>query len=184
MISGSITNDSYPAKKYILILIMRDNKIHNSFWISLKQSYFIIGFSKLSWLKVYPIVPSLHFPQLVFHFESNILHFRFRFLESQQREGSCERTWSDSQSEREVSTTMGIKLYYTTVTASRDVSRTVLDWKSLSLFWWFTVSVIKAVDHHAKRHRHTQHPVSNSFLLTNSNAHLQPFLFTFWRQHG
>lgn len=33
-----------------------------------------------------------------------------------------------------------------------------------------SVSAIKAADHNGSRRRHTQHPVSNRFLLSNSNA--------------
>lgn len=64
---------------------------------------------------------------------------------------------------------MGIKLYYTTVTASRTVSWVDLFTEFPVTFTFLApwLAVVAVVVDNAGSNRHTQRPISNSFLLTN-----------------
>lgn len=64
---------------------------------------------------------------------------------------------------------MGIKLYYTTVTASRTVSWVALvtEFPVAFIFLAAWLAVVAVVMDNAGSNRHTQRPISNSFLLTN-----------------
>lgn len=103
------------------------------FYISI---FHILNLTELSNSSTYNLFTKL--PPSGFYFETHMSHFRFLFLHLQHNGSRASSSLTDLEREREVSPTMGIKLYYTTVTASREVSQTLLSRgkKNARLFLW------------------------------------------------